>query len=69
MTNEEFEKTTAQSVKELPDFFKNKMENVIIIVSNEPNSAIRRKMGSGLLGLYEGVPLSERGYAYSENSG
>ena len=65
MTNSEFEKITAQSVKELPDFFKNKMENVIIIVSDEPSGRIRRKMGKGLLGLFEGVPLSERGYSYS----
>ncbi len=65
MTNSEFEKITAQSVKELPEFFKNKMENVIIIVSDSPSKALERKMGRGLLGLYEGVPLSERGYGYS----
>ncbi|MEA3306377.1 MAG: metallopeptidase family protein [Elusimicrobiota bacterium] len=65
MTNLEFEKITAQSVKDLPQFFKNKMENIIIIVSDTPTRALERKMGQGLLGLYEGVPLSERGYGYS----
>ena len=39
MTNEEFEKITAQSVKELPDFFKNKMENVVIIVRSEEHTS------------------------------
>jgi len=65
MTNAEFEKITAKSVKELPDFFKNKMENVIVIVSDTPNKSMEDKMGRGLLGLYEGVPLLERGSAYS----
>ncbi|MCG2725957.1 MAG: metallopeptidase family protein [Elusimicrobia bacterium] len=65
MTNAEFEKITTQSVKELPEFFKNKMDNVIVIVSDAPSKALERKMGKGLLGLYEGVPLSERGYSYS----
>ena len=65
MTNTEFEEITAQSVKELPEFFKNKMENVVVIVSDTPSKNMERKMGSGLLGLYEGVPLSERGYSYS----
>lgn len=65
MTNSEFEKITAQSVKELPEFFKNKLENVIIIVSDAPSKALEREMGKGILGLYEGVPLSERGNSYS----
>ena len=65
MTNAEFEKITAQSVKELPEFFKNKMDNVVVIVSETPSKSMERKMGRGLLGLYEGVPLSERGYDYS----
>jgi predicted Zn-dependent protease with MMP-like domain len=65
MTNAEFEKITTQSVKELPDFFKNKIENMVIIVSNSPSKSMEDKMGRGLLGLYEGVPLSERGYSYS----
>ena len=65
MTNAEFEKITAQSIKELPEFFKNKMDNVVVIVSETPSKSMERKMGRGLLGLYEGVPLLERGYAYS----
>ncbi|MBU2531020.1 MAG: metallopeptidase family protein [Elusimicrobia bacterium] len=65
MNNAEFEKITAQSIKELPEFFKSKMENVIIIVSDVPSKTMERKMGRGLLGLYEGVPLLERGYSYS----
>ena len=65
MTNTEFEKITAQSIKDLPEFFKSKLENIIIVVNNVPNKTIQRKMGEGLLGLYEGVPLSERGCSYS----
>ena len=65
MLIEEFEKLADKAVKGLPDIFKNKMRNVVVIVAGSPDKAQTRKFGSGLLGLYEGVPLLERGTEYS----
>ena len=65
MTSEEFEKLADKAVKGLPKFFKDKMQNVVIIVAGSPDRAQTRKFGSGLLGLYEGIPILDRGTYYS----
>lgn len=65
MTDYEFEKITAQAVRDLPLFFRDKLDNVAVIVRASPTKEQERKLGTGLLGLYEGVPLSARGMSYS----
>jgi len=65
MTPEEFEKLAAKAVKGLPKFFKEKMRNVVLVTADRPTAAQERAFGRGLLGLYEGVPLLERGTGYS----
>ena len=47
----------------LPDWVKERMDNVYVIVERRPT---RRQdpTGDGLLGLYEGVALNERGFDY-----
>ncbi len=52
----------------LPDEFREKLENIDVIVENRPTSRqlteSGMKPGETLLGLYEGVPLTERGRGY-----
>ena len=65
MTLEEFEELTARALKRLPREFRSRLDNVVMIVKTAPDPAQVRRFGAGLLGLYEGVPLSERGRSYS----
>jgi predicted Zn-dependent protease with MMP-like domain len=64
----DFERMAEEAVESLPTMFRDAMQNVRIIVENEPESASRRRGGfrssNLLLGLYHGVPLSQRGTAY-----
>lgn len=61
----EFEKLAEKAVRRLPEFFKTKMQNVVLTVADRPEAALVRRFGRGLLGLYEGVPIPDRGAAYS----
>jgi predicted Zn-dependent protease with MMP-like domain len=62
MKQAEFEKLVEEAVAELPEFFREKMSNVIIIVRR--SAPLRRERGV-LLGLYESIPLLNRGTGYS----
>jgi len=54
------------AVKELPEEFRAKLENVAIIVEDYPSKELLETMevpdDETLFGLYEGVPLTERGH-------
>jgi predicted Zn-dependent protease with MMP-like domain len=54
------------AIKELPEEFREKLENVAIIVEDYPSKELLERMevpeGETLFGLYEGVPLTERGH-------
>ncbi len=65
MTLEEFEELAAEALKGLPLEFRARLDNVVVIVKAAPDKAQVRRFGRGLLGLYEGIPLSERGRSYS----
>lgn len=65
MTLEEFEKHTARAIRRLPKFFRDKMQNVVVLVAAVPRAAQERRFKGGLLGLYEGVPLLDRTAHYS----
>jgi predicted Zn-dependent protease with MMP-like domain len=64
----EFEKLVAAALDDLPPFFHEKMSNVEVIIEPWPTRADLRAAGvpSGqmLLGLYQGVPLTQRGSHY-----
>ncbi len=64
MKRERFEKLVAEAVEELPEEFLEKLENIDVVVESLPSAAQLRNSGLGkdytLLGLYEGVPLTER---------
>jgi predicted Zn-dependent protease with MMP-like domain len=64
----EFEQLVAQALDDLPPFFHEKMSNVEVIIEAWPTREDLRLAGvpSGqlLLGLYHGVPLTQRGAHY-----
>ncbi len=61
-----FEEIAHQEFEALPAAFRDRLENVHIVVEeNDQQRRKRRGQGSSmLLGLYEGVPLSRRGTDY-----
>lgn len=69
MDTQKFEQLVAKAVETLPEELRERMENIDIIVADEPTRSQLRHTGSRrnetLLGLYEGVPLTERTYGYS----
>lgn len=69
METEKFEQLVAQAIESLPKQIQDSLENVDIIVADEPTPDQRRheKTGRGeiLLGLYEGIPLTKRTYGYT----
>ena len=65
MTRKSFEKLVAEGIEEIPKKFLKLIENVAIVVEDEPTVEQRRKLrlrrGHTLLGLYEGVPRTAWG--------
>src|SRR5437870_2697259 len=66
MNRKAFEKLISESIRELPEEFRNKLENVAVIIEDYPSEELRQQMGLSpedtLFGLYEGVPLTERAF-------
>jgi predicted Zn-dependent protease with MMP-like domain len=55
-------------IKNIPEKFRDKIENVAVLLEEEPSVEVRKREGLGenetLLGLYQGVPVSVRGEGY-----
>lgn len=69
MDREQFEELVAEALDELPEEFAAYLENVEVVVEDAPGDALLRSLGMNprrdtLFGLYEGVPLDERGFAF-----
>lgn len=68
MTREEFEKLVRSALLELPKEFKDKLQNVDVVIEEDIDMDMVKKLGLGargrLLGLYEGVPLKNRTHYY-----
>jgi len=62
----DFSELLDSAIQELPEEFRKKLENVAILVEDYPSEELRERMevpdDEYLFGLYEGVPLTERGY-------
>ena len=55
----------SQAIDSLPEEFLNVLDNIDIVVEDEPTREQLGELHQGdLLGLYEGVPLTERGSGY-----
>jgi predicted Zn-dependent protease with MMP-like domain len=63
-----FEHLVAEALDALPRQFRQYMRNIAVIVETAPSRALLEAMDlwpdHTLLGLYQGVPLPERGYSY-----
>jgi len=69
MDRTEFEELVRESLDELPEEFAKRIENVAIVVEDEPDAELMRSLGlhprrDTLFGLYQGVPLKHRGASY-----
>ena len=68
LTREEFEDLVVSALEKLPGSFRKRMENVDVVVEDRASPEILEEMGLRspyeLLGLYQGVPLSRRGFFY-----
>jgi predicted Zn-dependent protease with MMP-like domain len=63
-----FERLVAEALASIPRRFKKAMQNIAIVVEDEPGADLLREMEieppDTLLGLYQGTPLTERGWGY-----
>ena len=61
-----FSKLVLEAVNALPDEFADRLENVDVIVEDQPDEKQLKKVPerSLLLGLYEGIPQTKRGSSY-----
>lgn len=68
MTRSEFETIVEGVLKELPKEFKDKLQNIDIVIEEELDVEAVKRLGLGakgrLLGLYQGIPLKDRTHYY-----
>ena len=63
MEKDEFEEVIEEALASLPEEFSRKLQNVEIVVEDEPSEELLQKLRlphGGLLGLYHGVPLKKQ---------
>ncbi len=65
MDRQRFEELVAEALDELPEEFAERLDNVTVLIEDEPSRELLLQMGldprrDTLFGLYEGVPLSKR---------
>ncbi len=69
MRREEFEKLVEEGYGRLPQWVREKIKNVALLVEDEPRAALVRAQGldpheDTLLGFYQGIPQTARGENY-----
>jgi predicted Zn-dependent protease with MMP-like domain len=69
MDASEFAEIVMEVLEDLPDEFRQRMENVEIEIRDWPGREEREQAGvppgQTLFGLYQGIPLTERGHGYN----
>jgi predicted Zn-dependent protease with MMP-like domain len=64
MTRRQFEELVRMAVDTLPRRFRKHLQNVAVVVEDQPSPELLREMnvppGDTLFGLYQGTPLTER---------
>jgi predicted Zn-dependent protease with MMP-like domain len=69
ISDEAFDKLVTKAMNELPQEYIEGLNNVAIVYADWPNEHQAQKSelteGSLLLGLYEGIPLTQRGGGYT----
>lgn len=68
-TDQQFESLISQAMDELPRRDIENLNNVVVTYADEPDNHQKQKLklrhDSLLLGLYEGIPLTQRGAGYN----
>jgi predicted Zn-dependent protease with MMP-like domain len=68
MTRQEFSVLVEEALREIPPRFRAAMKNVAVVVEDEPTPDVLQDLevepGDTLFGLYQGTPLTERGWGY-----
>lgn len=68
LTDEQFDALITRAMNVLPQEYIRNLDNVAIVMADEPTAEQLSKQGVRhgqlLLGLYEGVPLTQRGAGY-----
>jgi predicted Zn-dependent protease with MMP-like domain len=71
VTREAFTVLVEEALREIPRRFRKAMRNVAIVVEDDPSQDILEEMeideGDTLYGLYQGTPLTQRGWGYGNN--
>ncbi len=68
MKREDFEKLVMKALKDLPRVFKDRLENVDVVIENRPTIELANAVDAShrrmVMGLYHGVPLDRRTHQY-----
>jgi predicted Zn-dependent protease with MMP-like domain len=68
MTREAFTRLVEEALREIPGRFRAAMKNVAVVVEDEPPPDVLQELevepGDTLFGLYQGIPLTERGWGH-----
>ncbi|HET7673489.1 MAG TPA: metallopeptidase family protein [Candidatus Saccharimonadales bacterium] len=68
-TDKEFEELVNRALDHIPELYQQNLNNVAITIADEPTPAQREKLklrcNETLFGLYEGIPLTQRGAGYN----
>ena len=71
MTREQFQRLVLEAVALIPKRFRREMKNLALVVEDEPSADLLEEMEieppDSLYGLYQGVPLPERTWAFGNN--
>jgi predicted Zn-dependent protease with MMP-like domain len=71
MTRERFEGLVEQALREIPKRFRKAMQNVALVVEDEPPEDVLDDLeiepGDTLFGLYQGTPLTQRSWGHGNN--
>jgi len=69
LSDEQFDAIITRAMDELPQEYIQGLNNVAIVMADEPTDEQKQKMKlrehAILLGLYEGIPLTQRGNGYT----
>lgn len=69
VSDEEFEEVVRQAIDDIPEKYGKHIKNLAFVVESEPTKEQLLKLklhhGARLFGLYEGIPLTQRGAGYN----
>jgi predicted Zn-dependent protease with MMP-like domain len=68
MNRDIFERFVAEAIETLPEYFREKLDNVEVVVEEWPDRGTMQRVGvrhpAELLGIYHGVPQTKRTHDY-----